>query len=197
MTAELDSLAFQHSGFEVRFLDENNDITAVRNSGWDRVEFFFSANPGEPARPLAKVASGGELSRLMLALKCLLAKKDMVETVIFDEVDAGIGGEAAEAVARKIQELATHHQVFCVTHLPQIAARGNIHYRVAKQQEQGRTHSSFSLLTEEERVDELARMLAGESVSSQTRAWAVELLAKGANVQILEKGMERKATLCR
>jgi len=197
MTAELDSLAFQHSGFEVRFLDENNDITAVRNSGWDRVEFFFSANPGEPARPLAKVASGGELSRLMLALKCLLAKKDMVETVIFDEVDAGIGGEAAEAVARKIQELATHHQVFCVTHLPQIAARGNIHYRVAKQQEQGRTHSSFSLLAEEERVDELARMLAGESVSSQTRAWAVELLAKGANLQIIEKGQEDRATLCR
>jgi DNA repair protein RecN (Recombination protein N) len=197
MAAELDSLAFQHPEFEVRFLGENRDISAVRGSGWDRVEFFFSANPGEPARPLAKVASGGELSRLMLALKCLLARKDMVETVIFDEVDAGIGGEAAEAVARKIQELATHHQVFCVTHLPQIAARGNIHYRVAKEQEQGRTHSSFSLLAEEERVDELARMLAGESVSSQTRAWAVELLAKGANGQSPGKGQDDRATLCR
>jgi DNA repair protein RecN (Recombination protein N) len=196
MSAELDSLAFQQSGFEVRFLEENHDINAVRNSGWDRVEFFFSANPGEPARPLAKVASGGELSRLMLALKCLLAKKDMVETVIFDEVDAGIGGEAAEAVARKIQELATHHQVFCVTHLPQIAARGNIHYRVAKQQEQGRTHSSFSLLAQEQRVDELARMLAGDSVSSQTRAWALELLAKGANGQVLKKGQEERTTVC-
>ena len=196
MSAELDSLAFQQSGFEVRFLEEKHDITAVRNSGWDRVEFFFSANPGEPARPLAKVASGGELSRLMLALKCLLAKKDMVETVIFDEVDAGIGGEAAEAVARKIQELATHHQVFCVTHLPQIAARGNIHYRVAKQQEQGRTHSSFSLLAEEQRVDELARMLAGDSVSSQTRAWALELLAKGANGQGLKKGQEDRTAVC-
>jgi DNA repair protein RecN (Recombination protein N) len=132
----------------------------------------------------------------MLALKCLLAKKDMVETVIFDEVDAGIGGEAAEAVARKIQELATHHQVFCVTHLPQIAARGNIHYRVAKQQEQGRTHSSFSLLAQEQRVDELARMLAGDSVSSQTRAWALELLAKGANGQVLKKGQEERTTVC-
>lgn len=196
MAAELDSLAFQHSGFEVRFQEETQDVAAVRSSGWDRVEFFFSANPGEPARPLAKVASGGELSRLMLALKCLLAKKDMVETVIFDEVDAGIGGEAAEAVARKIQELATHHQVFCVTHLPQIAARGNIHYRVAKQQEQGRTISSFSLLTMDERVDELARMLAGDSVSSQTRAWAEELLVKGGKGLGRHQGRQEE-TSCR
>ncbi|MBA3006950.1 MAG: DNA repair protein RecN [Proteobacteria bacterium] len=179
MAAELDSLAFNRSGFEVRFQEQELGMEMVRSNGWDRVEFFFSANPGEPARPLAKVASGGELSRLMLALKCLLARKDMVETVIFDEVDAGIGGEAAEAVARKIQELATHHQVFCVTHLPQIAARGSAHFRVAKQMEQGRTLSSFSLLTPEQRVDELARMLAGDSVSDQTRAWALELLAKG------------------
>ena len=179
MTAELDSLAFSQSGFEVRFQEQGQGLETIKNNGWDRVEFFFSANPGEPARPLAKVASGGELSRLMLALKCLLAKKDMVETVIFDEVDAGIGGEAAEAVARKIQELATHHQVFCVTHLPQIAARGNSHFLVAKQMEQGRTLSSFSLLAPEQRVDELARMLAGDSASSQTRAWALELLAKG------------------
>lgn len=188
MAAELDSLAFRHSGFEVRFQEEARDVASIRSSGWDRVEFFFSANPGEPARPLARVASGGELSRLMLALKCLLAKKDMVETVIFDEVDAGIGGEAAEAVARKIQELATHHQVFCVTHLPQIAARGDLHYRVAKQQEQGRTVSSFSLLAMDQRIDELTRMLAGDSASSQTRAWASELLARGEK----RPGMERE-----
>jgi DNA repair protein RecN (Recombination protein N) len=181
MAAELGSLAFNRSGFEVRFQEQEPGIAVVKNNGWDRVEFFFSANPGEAARPLAKVASGGELSRLMLAFKCLLAKKDMVETVIFDEVDAGIGGEAAEAVARKIQELATHHQVFCVTHLPQIAARGTSHFRVAKQMEQGRTLSSFALLAPEQRVDELARMLAGDSVSTQTRAWALELLTKGGN----------------
>lgn len=197
MALELESLAFQHSGFEVRFQEQRPDLATLRSSGLDRVEFFFSANPGEPARPLAKVASGGELSRLMLALKCLLAKKDMVETVIFDEVDAGIGGEAAEAVARKIQELASHHQVFCVTHLPQIAARGNIHYRVAKQLEQGRTLSSFSLLAEGERVDELARMLAGDSVSAQTRAWAMELLSKGAQGQDMEKGREERTNRCR
>ncbi|MBU0663837.1 MAG: DNA repair protein RecN [Proteobacteria bacterium] len=195
MAAELDSLAFNRSGFEVRFQEQEQGMDMVRSNGWDRVEFFFSANLGEPARPLAKVASGGELSRLMLALKCLLARKDMVETVIFDEVDAGIGGEAAEAVARKIQELATHHQVFCVTHLPQIAARGTSHFRVAKQMEQERTLSSFTLLAPEQRVDELARMLAGDSVSAQTRAWALELLAKGGQGQ-KEKEQQEKENQC-
>lgn len=184
MAAELGSLAFQQARFEVGFQESHTGVEGIRSSGSDRVEFFFSANPGEAPRPLAKVASGGELSRLMLALKCLLAKKDMVETVIFDEVDAGIGGEAAEAVARKIQELAGHHQVFCVTHLPQIAARGSVHFRVAKQQEEGRTLSSFTLLPPDARVEELARMLAGESVTDKTRQWALELLDRG------RKGMD-------
>lgn len=179
MQQELDSLAFNQSGLEVRFLAHDADARALRLGGWDRVEFFFSANPGEPPRPLVKVASGGELSRLMLAFKCLLAKKDMVETVIFDEVDAGIGGEAAEAVARKIQELASHHQVFCITHLPQIAARGNTHFLVEKGVSEGRTQSGISQLDADQRVDEISRMLAGESVTGQTRAWAEKLLEKG------------------
>jgi DNA repair protein RecN (Recombination protein N) len=179
MEKELVSLAFNQSGLEVRFQEHDGGVDALRQGGWDKVEFFFSANPGEPPRPLVKVASGGELSRLMLAFKCLLAKKDMVETVIFDEVDAGIGGEAAEAVARKIQELSTHHQVFCITHLPQIAARGNTHFLVEKGVEDGRTQSGINLLAPEQRVDEVSRMLAGESVSDQTRAWAEELLEKG------------------
>jgi DNA repair protein RecN (Recombination protein N) len=179
MGRELASLAFNQAVFHVHWQEDEQNISHIRSHGWDRVEFFFSANPGEPARPLAKVASGGELSRLMLALKCLLASRDMVETVIFDEVDAGIGGEAAEAVARKIQELAGHHQVFCITHLPQIAARGTDHFLVVKSVKNGRTQSSFSLLSEEERVGELARMLAGYSVSTKTHAWAKELLEKG------------------
>ncbi len=179
MKNELSSLAFNRSGLKVHFQEHDQDVTALRKSGWDKVEFFFSANPGEPPRPLAKVASGGELSRLMLAFKCLLAKKDMVETVIFDEVDAGIGGEAAEAVARKIKELSTHHQVFCITHLPQIAARGDSHFLVQKGVEKGRTQSAIHRLTQEQRVAEVSRMLAGESVSDQTRAWAKELLEKG------------------
>ncbi len=178
MENELQSLAFNRAAIEVRRQEIAETVDDIGPSGWDRIELYFSANPGEPARPLAKIASGGELSRLMLAFKCLLARKDMVETVIFDEVDAGIGGEAAEAVARKIQELAGHHQVFCITHLPQIAARGTDHYRVRKQINGGRTLSSITRLSEEERQGEVARMLAGESATEQTHAWARELLSK-------------------
>jgi len=179
MAEELSSLAFFQAGFVVQNQEEERTVETLRATGWDRIEFFFAANPGEPARPLAKVASGGELSRLMLAMKCLLAQRDMVDTVIFDEVDAGIGGEAAEAVARKIRELAGHHQVFCITHLPQIAARGNLHFQVAKMVEEGRTESSVVRLSNNRRVEELARMLAGDSATEQTHAWARELLAKG------------------
>ncbi len=178
MATELTSLAFDRAAIEVKWQDHSETIENIGPSGWDKVEFFFSANPGEPPRPLAKVASGGELSRLMLAFKCLLAKKDMVETVVFDEVDAGIGGEAAEAVARKIKELAGHHQVFCITHLPQIAARGTDHYRVEKSVNGGRTVTSISRLEDDQRQEEVARMLAGESATDQAHAWARELLSK-------------------
>lgn len=177
MAEELDSLAFNSAALEVRWQKISGSVEEIGSTGWDRIEFYFSANPGEPLRPLAKVASGGELSRLMLALKCLLARKDLVETVIFDEVDAGIGGEAAEAVARKIQELAGHHQVFCITHLPQIAARGTDHYCVEKSVNGGRTVTTITMLDENERQDEVARMLAGESATDQARAWARELLS--------------------
>ena len=179
MTAELASLSFDHAGFFVTWHEVEEEPEKMRASGWDRGEFFFSPNPGEPAKPLAKIASGGELSRLMLAMKCLLAKKDMVDTVIFDEVDAGIGGQAAEAVAQKIQELAGHHQVFCITHLPQIAARGTQHFQVLKTVENGRTQSAVSRLSSEARIRELARMLAGDSATAQTHAFAEELLLKG------------------
>ncbi len=179
MDRELASLAFRQSGFQVRWQDVAFVPETLTAQGWDRLEFFFSANPGEPAQPLSKVASGGELSRLLLAMKCLLARKDLVDTVIFDEVDAGIGGEAAEAVARKIQELAGHHQVFCITHLPQIAARGDVHFEVVKGVEEGRTASRVSLLSEKKREAELARMLAGDSATEQTLGWARELLRKG------------------
>ena len=179
MAAELSALAFNEASVEVMFEDQAADPSQLRATGFDRVEFLFTANPGEPAYPLAKIASGGELSRLMLAMKCLLAQKDMVKTIIFDEVDAGIGGEAAEAVARKIKELSGHHQVICITHLPQIAARGTAHLKVDKTIVAGRTLSKVRTLTEKERVAELARMLAGASPTAQTQAWAHELLTKG------------------
>ena len=179
MNRELSSLAFNHASFQMVWKDVEQLPETLKSTGWERGEFYFSANPGEPARPLAKIASGGELSRLMLAMKCLLARKDMVETVIFDEVDAGIGGEAAEAVARKIQELSSHHQVFCITHLPQIAARGTLHFQVSKKVDEGRTQSAVVRLSSESRVKELVRMLAGDSATEQTQAWAKELLVKG------------------
>jgi len=182
MQRELQSLAFNQARFYVKWNEVERSPETMRATGWDRGEFFFCGNPGEDPKPLAKVASGGELSRLMLALKCLLARKDMVETVIFDEVDSGIGGEAAEAVARKIKELATHHQVFCITHLPQIAARGTLHFQVSKEVNGGRTQSAVVRLSHDSRVKELVRMLAGDSATEQAEAWAEELLVAGGTV---------------
>lgn len=178
MQQELASLSFPQAVFVVAISSPPApDSEAIQASGWDQVEFMFSANPGEPPKPLARIASGGELSRLMLAMKCLLARRDQVETVIFDEVDAGIGGKAAEAVARKIAELATHHQVICITHLPQIAAWADAHFMVSKSVVGGRTVSAISALAPEERVLELARMLGGTSLTPQTIAYARELVA--------------------
>jgi DNA repair protein RecN (Recombination protein N) len=178
MQRELASLSFSQAVFAVAIASPPaSDLEAVHASGRDQVEFLFSANPGEPAKPLARIASGGELSRLMLAMKCLLARRDQVETVIFDEIDAGIGGKAAEAVARKIVELATHHQVICITHLPQIAAWADAHFMVSKSVVGGRTLSAISALDPEERVLELARMLGGTSRTPQTIAYARELIA--------------------
>ena len=177
MQKELNSLSFHHAVFEVSQVSCNDGkVEDVQSNGNDQVEFLFSANPGEPVKPLAKVASGGELSRLMLAMKCILARRDQVNTVIFDEVDAGIGGKAAEAVARKIVELSSHHQVICITHLPQIAASADNHYMVTKHVENGRTVSTISSLVDDERVMELARMLGGESLTEQTVAYARELV---------------------
>jgi len=176
---ELRELSLAQAEFQVLFKDsERRDLEAMSRTGWDRCEFLFSANQGEPVKSLVKIASGGELSRVMLALKCLLAKKDSVETVIFDEIDSGIGGKAAESVAKKIAELATHHQVICITHLPQIAACGTSHFLVEKHLTHGRTATDITPLGEEARLDEIARMLDGDSVSSRTLAFAAELLGR-------------------
>ncbi|MBW2328205.1 MAG: DNA repair protein RecN [Deltaproteobacteria bacterium] len=179
MQEELASLSFSQAVFEVS-ISGTDDPGALKLSatGQDTVEFLFSANPGEPPKPLVNVVSGGELSRLMLAMKCLLARRDKVDTVIFDEIDAGIGGEAAEAVARKIAELAGHHQVFCITHLPQIAAHADTHFLVDKEVNDNRTHTTIRCLDREERVAELARMLGGDNPSEQTLGLAKELVER-------------------
>lgn len=176
MENELRSLSFPQAVFEVAIAEpEGLGMAGIQSTGRDTVEFFFSANPGEAVRPLARIVSGGELSRLMLAMKCLLARKDQVDTVIFDEVDAGIGGQAAEAVAIKIKELAEHHQVLCITHLPQIAAGADLHFKVEKIVENDRTKTRIQPLDNQQQVEELARMLGGENPTEQTRAYAREL----------------------
>ncbi|MCI5135322.1 MAG: hypothetical protein D3920_09680 [Candidatus Electrothrix sp. AW2] len=177
MQAELASLSFQQALFEVSVISGDcADDSNLSATGGDTVTFLFSANPGEPPKPLTEVVSGGELSRLMLAMKCLLARRDKVDTVIFDEIDAGIGGEAAEAVARKIDELASHHQVFCITHLPQIAAYADAHFLVEKQVNTHRTFTTIRDLSYDERIRELARMLGGKNPSQQTLLFAQELV---------------------
>jgi DNA repair protein RecN (Recombination protein N) len=176
---ELRDLSFAQAEFQPVFKEvERGNPDLMTRTGWDRCEFMFSANPGEPVKPLVKIASGGELSRVMLALRCLLAQKDSVESVIFDEIDSGIGGKAAEAVARKIKELARHHQVVCITHLPQIAACGTSHYLVEKRTDNGRTATTISPLDRDARRSEIARMLDGDSVSSHSLAFAAELIGR-------------------
>jgi DNA repair protein RecN (Recombination protein N) len=176
---ELNTLSFTNAEFKAQFEPVEKNTEKLSLNGWDRIEFMFSANPGEPVKPLVKIASGGELSRLLLGLKCILARRDQVETVIFDEVDAGIGGQAAEDISNKISQLSDHHQVLCITHLPQIASKADEHFKVDKILKNKRTSTKIILLDDDNRVDELARMLAGESVTDETLAFAKGLLEKG------------------
>jgi DNA repair protein RecN (Recombination protein N) len=144
--------------------------------GWDKVELMLAANKGEPARPLAKIASGGELSRIMLALKLALKRAETVATYVFDEVDSGIGGGTAEVVGLQIKRVAAERQVICVTHLAQIAALADAQFRVEKYEKDGRVETRVERLSAAERREELARMLGGLKITSKTRAHADELL---------------------
>jgi DNA repair protein RecN (Recombination protein N) len=184
ISQELSTLSFTTVEFQAVFEPVEKNLHELTQSGWDRVEYMFSANPGEPLKPLAKVASGGELSRLLLGLKCILARRDQVETVIFDEVDAGIGGQAAEDIALKIKELSGHHQVLCITHLPQIASKADEHFRVAKTLQNKQTRTEITLLDENSKIRELARMLAGDSVTLETIAFAKGLLKEGERTKV-------------
>lgn len=168
---ELQDLAMDKVRFSVSF-----EETDMSGTGIDAVEFLISPNPGEPLMPLGKIASGGELSRVMLALKRVLAGADAVPTLVFDEVDAGIGGRVAAVLGRKLKDIARHHQVLCITHLAPVAACAHHHIVVEKVEEKGRTVVRARYLEEEERVDELARMMGGIEVSSGIVRSARELL---------------------
>jgi DNA repair protein RecN (Recombination protein N) len=174
--------------FEARFLlqDDKPDHPPffiagkkLTERGVDQVEYYFSPNPGEPVKPLAKIASGGELSRMMLALKSLVLTPGVVSTLLFDEVDAGVGGKVAEIVGKKLKQVAAHHQVISVTHLPQIAAMADGHFVVQKEVEKGRTFTRVQRLKDKERVAEVARMLGGVKITEQTRRHAEEMVRGG------------------
>ena len=172
--AELAELAMKPCQFQVTLAP-----SAPSSKGVDSVQFLLSANPGEPPRPISKVASGGELSRIVLGLKSIANVDQHSKTLIFDEIDAGIGGGTASAVGLKLKAVADHHQVLCVTHLPQIAATADHHFHVAKVQSGERTELQLLKLDQKERKRELARMLAGDQVSEITLAQAGELLERG------------------
>ena len=189
MGKELAALGMKGATFSVRFQEEKSSDAGeaagkpflrgahrLRDTGCDRAEFYLSANPGEPLLPLAQVASGGELSRLMLALKALSAAVGEAPTLIFDEVDAGIGGAVAEVVGRRLRALARQRQVLCITHLPQIAAFADHAYTVVKNTTKGRTVSSAKRLTQSEQLQELARMLGGVEISAEAKRHAREML---------------------
>ena len=184
MNAELKTLGMRSAAFETRIArvtpsDESLafDGVALGSSGCDTVEFYLAPNLGQPAMPLLRIASGGELSRVMLALKRLEARRRGVATLVFDEVDAGIGGAVAAIVGRKLKQLAKFHQILCVTHLAQIAAFGDSHFVVEKEERRGATRSRVTTLATDDRPAEIARMLGGNETSDEFLRAAHELIA--------------------
>ena len=187
--ALLADLAMARTRFEVRFNDGELPADSWSERGIDQAEFFLSANVGEDVRPLTRIVSGGELSRVMLALKTISARavgspSQMTgsRTLIFDEVDAGIGGRVADVVGMKLRDLGTEFQVLCITHLPQIAARATTHFHIDKQVRGNRTVTTVQPLDGPTRVDEIARMIGGSQVTDATRTTARDLLAAGADL---------------
>ena len=172
ITAHLHDLGFLKAGFEIHVTPCDPEP-----EGMDRVSFGFAPNPGEPMRALRAIASSGEIARVMLAVKAVLSTHDRIPVLVFDEIDANIGGEIGRAVGQKLHAVAKDHQVLCITHLPQSAVYGDCHYRVEKRVEKGRTRNHIRRLDDAERVDEIARMLGGKDLTSVVEAHARELLA--------------------
>ncbi len=181
---ELKQLHMKGTSFRVRFgapVDQNKGraslaVDQIREEGIDEIEFMISPNVGEPLRPLAKIASGGELSRIVLALKSILARIGSVETVVFDEVDAGISGATADIVGEKLLALSEKHQVLCITHLPQIASKGQAHFLVKKQVKGGRTQTTIVELDRKAKIMEIARLLGGKEITDRAISRAEEMV---------------------
>lgn len=173
LSADLAGLAMERARF-----DTSIESAEPGPTGADKVEFVISPNPGEPLKPLAKIASGGEMSRLMLALKSALSRVDPVPTLVFDEIDVGVSGRVAGALARKLKALASQHQTLCVTHLPQIAAAAGTHFRIEKSVSGNRTVTTITALSPEERMEEIARLLAGAEPTDTARTHAASLISE-------------------
>jgi DNA repair protein RecN (Recombination protein N) len=189
ISKEMADVALDTARFSVQFTEALNnqlaerlkrlvgvDVIAIKRAGCEQAEFYFSANPGEDLKPLSSVASGGELSRLMLVLKTITAPSLFPRTLIFDEIDAGIGGKVADAVGQRLKRLAETNQVLCVTHQSQIARYADAHFQVSKDVVGGRTITRVEELDKEGRVEELARMIGGSEVTPLARKHAKELL---------------------
>ncbi len=161
----------------VRLPRQEQPVAFDRN-GIDRVEFMLSPNPGEPLKPLARIASGGESARLLLAMKSILSSVDIVPTLVFDEVDVGVGGRAGSVVGEKLWAMSDRHQVICITHLPQVAAFGDVHYTIAKEVAGGRTRSTITPLETDARIDEVAAMLDGLPITGASRETARTMLGR-------------------
>jgi DNA repair protein RecN (Recombination protein N) len=190
---ELSGLGMPQTAFEVKFLEreEKSDEPPIYVGGKklsalgiDEIEFYFSPNPGEPPKPIARIASGGELSRLMLAIKSLALAPGAIPTLLFDEVDAGIGGGVAEIVGKKLKKVAASHQVLCVTHLPQIAALADSHQLVYKEIVKDHSTTHVKKLNDQERVEEVARMLGGIKITDKTRKHAEEMVRGNMKAQV-------------
>ncbi|MEI7851527.1 MAG: DNA repair protein RecN [Kiritimatiellales bacterium] len=173
ITVELRDLGFEHGLFEVQLLD----LDEPHASGLDEIEFGFAPNAGESMRPLRAIASSGEISRVMLAVKAVLARHDRIPLLVFDEIDANVGGEIANAVGDKLAQVGQTHQVIAITHLPQVAVCGHSHFAVSKRVQDGRTFTQISPLDGNERTEEIARMLGGKDLTKVTLQHAKELLA--------------------
>ena len=174
VTASMQTLGMEGGRFEIK-IDSLADATYTA-LGLDSIEFLVSANPGQSLKPLAKVASGGELSRISLAINVITAKDTRIPTLVFDEVDVGIGGRVAEIVGLELRALSEHRQVLCVTHLPQVAALGHHHLQVNKTSNKNVTSTQISNLSKEQRIEEIARMLGGVNITEQTRSHAKEMI---------------------
>jgi DNA repair protein RecN (Recombination protein N) len=172
---ELRALKMDGVVFQVNFYRDPEKENKFTSKGQDQIEFYLSTNAGEALKPLIRIASGGELSRIILAMKRMMMETDPVGTMIFDEVDSGVGGGTAEVVGEKLRDLAARHQIFCITHLPQIACFGDHHFRISKEIADGRTRVCLDVLSEDDRVDEIARMIGGENPEEITREYAGEI----------------------